>query len=177
MGLRPSDTVERQRPFAIVLGCSDSRVPAELVFDQGLGELFVVRVAGNIASRSQIGSIEYATQAFGTSLVVVLGHSGCGAVQAAVDDVRAAIARHSTNLSRIIDFIRPSVEEMQEPDIGDDALVELAVRANVIRSVGLLSRGSAILKALVDSGRLSIVGAEYSLVTGEVEFFDVPEEE
>src|SRR5271165_1072569 len=99
-----------QKPFAAILGCSDSRVPVEIVFDQGLGDLFVIRVAGNIVAPSQIGSVEFAAENFGTRLVVVLGHSSCGAIEATLDQLQRPIENQSRNLRSIVDLIRPSVE-------------------------------------------------------------------
>ena len=172
--VRPADIAGGQQPFAIILGCSDSRVPADVVFDQGLGSLFVIRVAGNIVTPSQIGSIEYAATALGTRLVVVLGHSKCGAVIAAVEDLQAPADHMSRNLLSIVDFIRPSVARCvaESADDDQDALVEKAVRANIRSSVEHLLYGSDVLEELVASDGLRIVGAEYSLQTGLVEFFD-----
>lgn len=171
--IRPTDMAARQQPFAIILGCSDSRVPAEIVFDQGLGDLFVIRIAGNIVAPSQIGSIEYAASWFGTRLVVVLGHSQCGAVLAAVDELQVPVARRSRNLQSIIDFVRPSAEAAIAACGGEqhDAVVERAVRENVRRSVEHLRHGSEVLEDLIENHGLRIVGAEYSLATGVVEFF------
>ena len=162
-----------QRPFAIVLGCSDSRVPAELIFDQGLGDLFVIRVAGNIVAPSQVGSVEFAAEQFGTPLVVVLGHTQCGAVQATLEEVRRRSSR-SPNLRSIVDRIRPSVETLLATSLGGDdgRLLRAAVRANVRASADHLRHGSALLEQLIQGGRLTVVGAEYSLETGEVDFFD-----
>lgn len=162
-----------QEPFAIVLGCSDSRVPAELVFDQGLGDLFVIRVAGNIVAPSQIGSVEFAAEQFHTRLVVVLGHSQCGAILATLDELRRPTANQSPNLRAIVDRVRPSVEGLLETDLqqDSDALVNHAVRANVRASVNQLRHGSRILEDLTANKGLLIVGAEYSLETGMVEFF------
>ena len=167
-----------QEPFAIVLGCSDSRVPAELVFDQGLGDLFVIRVAGNIVAPSQVGSVEFAAGRFGTRLVVVMGHSQCGAVMATLEDVLGRPSAHSRDLRAIVDRVRPSVETMltrrQESDL--DALMVDAVRANVRASADHLRHGSALLEELIRCDGLRVVGAEYSLETGAVTFFDgVPE--
>ena len=172
--VRPADTAGGQQPFAIILGCSDSRVPADVVFDQGLGSLFVIRVAGNVVAPSQIGSVEYAATMFGTRLVVVLGHSQCGAVIAAVEDLQTPVDQDSPNLSSIVDFIRPSVARCVAEGVGNDqdALVAKAVRANIQSSVEHLLYGSDILEELVASDGLRIVGAEYSLQTGLVEFFD-----
>ena len=163
-----------QEPFAIILGCSDSRVPAELVFDQGLGDLFVIRVAGNIVAPSQVGSVEFAAARFGTQLVVVLGHSQCGAVLATLDELRRPAENQSRNLRSIVDRVRPSVEALLETDLRHDreALVRHAVRANIRASVNQLRHGSEILERLIETDGLLVVGAEYSLETGVVEFFD-----
>src|SRR5258706_13025023 len=109
-----------QEPFAIILGCSDSRVPAEIVFDQGLGDLFVIRVAGNIVAPSQIGSVEFAAERFGTRLVVVLGHSRCGAIQATLEELALPTEGKSRNLRSIVDRIRPSVEALMATDLKSD---------------------------------------------------------
>jgi carbonic anhydrase len=163
-----------QAPFAIILGCSDSRVPAEIVFDQGLGDLFVIRVAGNIVAASQVGSVEFAAARFGTRLVVVLGHSQCGAVQATLEELQQPTASQSRNLRSIVDRVRPSVETLLATDLKDDPerLVELAVRANIRASADHLRHGSEILEQLIQHDGLIVVGAEYSLQTGVVDFFD-----
>jgi carbonic anhydrase len=165
---------KQQAPFAIVLGCSDSRVPAEFVFDQGLGDLFVIRVAGNVVAPSQIGSVEFAATQFGTRLVVVLGHSQCGAILTTLDELQRSKETQSRNLRSIVDRIRPSVEELLATDLKSDRerLVRRAVRANVRASVDHLRHGSEILEQMIGSDGLRIVGAEYSLETGEVDFFD-----
>lgn len=162
-----------QEPFAVVLGCSDSRAPAEIVFDQGLGDLFVIRVAGNIAAPSQIGSIDFAVERFGVRLVVVLGHSRCGAVQATIDCLHRP-SRCSPGLHAIVDRIRPAVQPLVERDAGDDPerLTADAVRANVRATVNMLRNGSPVLEELVREHGLLVVGAEYSLDTGVVDFFD-----
>lgn len=163
-----------QEPFAIVLGCSDSRVPAEIVFDQGLGDLFVIRVAGNIVAPSQVGSIEFAAARYHTRLVVVLGHSNCGAIEATLEELQRRKEEQSRNLRSIVDRIRPSVESFLEPSLNLDhaALVHHAVRANIRMSASQLRHGSALLEQLIEAGDLIVVGAEYSLDTGIVEFFD-----
>ena len=163
-----------QEPCAIVLGCSDSRVPAELVFDQGFGDLFVIRVAGNIVAPSQIGSVEFAAAQFGTPLVVVVGHSRCGAVVATLEELTRPTGTQSRNLRSIVDRIRPSVESLLSTDLREDpdALVDAAVRANVRVSANQLRHGSDILEQLIRSHALLVVGAEYSLDTGIVDFFD-----
>ena len=171
---RPAGLVVGQHPFAIVLGCSDSRVPAEIVFGQGFGDLFVIRVAGNIVAPSQIGSVEFAAEQFSTRLVVVLGHSQCGAVVATLEALRQPSANHSRNLRSIVDRVRPAVEPLLATDLRHDpeALVRSAVRANIRASASNLRRGSEILERLVRDDGLRIVGAEYSLETGLVDFFD-----
>jgi carbonic anhydrase len=163
-----------QEPFAIILGCSDSRVPAEIVFDQGLGDLFVIRVAGNIVAPSQIGSVEFAAERFGMPLVVVLGHSRCGAVLATLEELKRPRENQSRNLRSIVDRIRPSVEELLATDLrhDPDALVQHAVRTNVRASVNQLRHGSELLEQLIRRNGLLVVGAEYALETGTVEFFD-----
>jgi len=171
---RRAELVMGQQPFAIVLGCSDSRVPAEIVFDQGLGELFVIRVAGNIVAPSQIGSVEFAAEQFGTRLVVVLGHSQCGAVRATLEQLQGPDKAQSRNLRSIVDRIRPSVEGLLATDLGEDrdALIREAVRANVRVSANQLRHGSEILERLIDRDGLLVVGAEYSLESGLVDVFD-----
>jgi carbonic anhydrase len=172
--VRRAALVDRQAPFAIVLGCSDSRVPAELVFDQGVGDLFVIRVAGNIVAPSQVGSVEFAATRFKTRLVVVLGHSGCGAILATLEELRQPAASQSLNLRSIVERVRPSVEPLLESPLARDetALIHHAVRANVRASANHLRHGSAILESLIANEGLRVVGAEYSLETGEVDFFD-----
>ena len=163
-----------QAPFAIVLGCSDSRVPAEIVFDQGLGDLFVIRVAGNIVAPSQVGSVEFAADRFGTRLVVVLGHSGCGAIGATLEELRRPSHDQSRNLRSIVDRIRPAVQALLSTDVARDpqALEREAVRANIRASSNHLRHGSEMLEQLIQRNGLVVVGAEYSLETGEVDFFD-----
>jgi carbonic anhydrase len=171
---RRADLVAGQAPFAIIVGCSDSRVPAELIFDQGPGDLFVIRVAGNIVQASQIGSVEFAASKFGTRLVVVLGHSGCGAIEATVQQLQTAGDSPSPNLRSIVESIRPAVEGLLTEDFAADPglLVERAVRANIRAATERLRRDSRIIEALERDDCLQIVGAEYSLRTGLVEFFD-----
>jgi carbonic anhydrase len=171
---RRAEVASGQEPFAIILGCSDSRVPAEIVFDQGLGDLFVIRVAGNIVAPSQIGSVEFAAERYGTRLVVVLGHSQCGAVLATIEELKQPTTNQSRNLRSIVDRVRPSVEPLLDAQrLSDpDALVRDAVRANVRLSVSQLRHGSELLEQLIEQDGLVVVGAEYSLETGIVEFFD-----
>jgi carbonic anhydrase len=171
---RRHEVAANQEPFAIILGCSDSRVPAEIVFDQGLGDLFVIRVAGNIVASSQVGSVEFAAERFGTRLVVVLGHSQCGAVVATLEELQRPTNNHSTNLRSIVDRVRPALETLLTTDLrhDPDALVRHAVRANIRASANHLRHGSEVLEQLIRNEGLVIVGAEYSLETGIVEFFD-----
>jgi len=162
-----------QEPFAIILGCSDSRVPAEIVFDQGLGDLFVIRVAGNIVAPSQVASVEFAAEQYGTRLVVVLGHSRCGAILATLEDLQRHSGERSQNLHSILGRIRPSVAPLLATDLASDheALVREAVRANIHASADHLRHGSQVLERLIENEGLLVVGAEYSLETGDVEFF------
>ena len=167
-----------QAPFATILGCSDSRVPVEIVFDQGLGDLFVIRVAGNIVAPSQIGSVEFAAERFGTRLVVVLGHSHCGAIETTIEQLKRPRENQSRNLHSIVDLVRPSVEALLAGDLKHDLdrLTHEAVRANIRASVKHLRSGSDVIENLIQKDGLLVVGAEYSLETGEVDFFDGIEE-
>jgi len=167
-----------QEPFAIILGCSDSRVPAELVFEQGFGDLFVIRVAGNIVAPSQVGSVEFAASRFGTRLVVVLGHSGCGAITATLEEITGRATSQSRNLRSIVNRVRPSVETLLTSRYheNEDALIRDAVRANVRASVNHLQHGSELLEQLSLNDGLMVVGAEYSLETGVVTFLDAVQE-
>lgn len=171
---RRNELAAGQEPFAIILGCSDSRVPAEIVFDQGLGDLFVIRVAGNIVAASQVGSVEFAATRFHTRLVVVLGHSQCGAILATVEELQQPTQNQSRNLRSIVDRVRPSVEPLLGTELRNDpdALVREAVRANIRASADHLRHGSAILEELIAGEGVRVVGAEYSLETGVVHFFD-----
>jgi len=171
---RRQEVADGQEPFAIILGCSDSRVPAEMVFDQGLGDLFVIRVAGNIVAPSQIGSVEFAAERYRTKLVVVLGHSQCGAILATLEELKRPNENQSRHLKSIVDRIRPSVATLLDTDLKHDhnALVHQSVRANIRASVNQLRHGSELLENLIQKEGLLVVGAEYSLETGAVEFFD-----
>ena len=171
---RRAELAAGQEPFAIILGCSDSRVPAEFVFDQGLGDLFVIRVAGNIVASSQVGSVEFAAARYGTRLVVVLGHSQCGAVLATLEELLQPTEQQSRNLRSIVDRVRPSVEALLATELKHDpeALVRHAVRANISASASHLRHGSEVLEELIERNGLHVVGAEYSLETGVVDFFD-----
>jgi carbonic anhydrase len=168
----PKLAIPNQRPFAIVLGCSDSRTPVEILFDQGFGDLFVVRIAGNVVAPSVVGSIEFAASQFGSRLVVVMGHTSCGAVTATVRAIETGLGHESRNIRDITDRIAPHIQELVRSGTGD--VVREAVRANVRASVDHLRHGSRLLEELVVAGRLVVVGAEYDIETGGVSFFDRP---
>jgi carbonic anhydrase len=177
---RRAELTAGQEPFAAILGCSDSRVPVEIVFDQGLGDLFVIRVAGNIVAPSQVGSVEFVAERFKTRLVVVLGHSNCGVIQATLEQLQSPTGIRSRNVHSIVSRVRPSVEGLLETGLryDHDALVHHAVRANVRASADHLRHGSPVIEELIQTQGLVVVGAEYSLETGIVDFFDgVPDEE
>jgi carbonic anhydrase len=165
-----------QRPHSIILSCSDSRVPAEIVFDQGLGDLFVIRVAGNVVAPSLVGSVEFAAATFGTRLAVVMGHSRCGAIQAALDDVlHERSGPLSDNIRDIVERCRSPVQTVVSAaglECSRDVLLREAVRANVRNSCDHLRHGSCVLERLCAEDGMRIVGAEYSLETGEVTFLE-----
>jgi carbonic anhydrase len=171
---RRNELVAGQAPFAIILGCSDSRVPVEIIFDQGLGDLFVIRVAGNIVTPSQTGSVEYAAERFGTRLVVVLGHTQCGAVLAALKEIESPSIDLSPNLRSIVDRIRPGMERLSDSELrsNPEELVRQAVRANIRAAINHLRQDSPIVEQRIHNDGLRIVAAEYSLETGAVDFFD-----
>ena len=171
---RRAELLSGQQPFAIVLGCSDSRVPAELVFDQGFGDLFVIRVAGTVVAPSQVGSVEFAATRYGTRLVVVMGHSQCGAVAATLEELLGGETAQSRNLRSIVDRVRPSLKTLLagREKVDPEALMRDAVRANVRTSVDHLRHGSELLEELITTDGLMVVGAEYSLESGVVTFFD-----
>jgi carbonic anhydrase len=172
--VRRAEVADNHRPFAVILGCSDARVPAEIVFDQGLGDLFVIRVAGNIVAPSQVGSVEFAVERFGVQLVVVLGHSRCGAIEATLEALARPGDPQSPGLRSIVDRVRPPVEGLLRTGLAEERtrLVQEAVRANIRASVNQLRHGSEILERLVLGGHLQIRGAEYALDSGEVGFLD-----
>jgi carbonic anhydrase len=171
---RRAELAAGQTPFAIILGCSDSRVPAEVVFDQGLGDLFVIRVAGNIVAPSQVGSVEFAAARYNSRLVVVMGHSQCGVILATIEAIENPGATESQNLRSIVERVRPAVEDLIDSKAAHDRddLIRQAVRANVRTSVNHLRHGSPVLEQLIATNGLLIVGAEYNLETGAVDFFD-----
>lgn len=171
---RRTDFVNGQNPIAVILGCSDSRVPVEIIFDQGLGDLFVIRVAGNIVAPSQVGSVEFAAAKFDTRLVIVLGHTGCGAIQATLEELQQPTTNQSPHLRSIVDRIRPAVAGLLATELKHDPVVltQQATRANVRVSANYLRHGSELLEQLIQNDKLRVVGAEYSLETGVVDFFD-----
>jgi carbonic anhydrase len=169
-GFRP-DLVSGQNPFAVIVGCSDSRVPAEIVFDVGLGDLFVVRVAGNIVAPSQVGSVEFAVSQFGTRLVVVLGHTRCGAVAATLRTLEGANA-DSRNLASITNRIAPHIRELVSAERDKERCLRASVIANVRASVSQLSHGSSLIEELTLNQRVRIVGAVYSVETGAVSLLE-----
>lgn len=174
---RRADLAADQAPFAAILGCSDSRVPPEMIFDQGLGDLFVIRVAGNIVSAPAVGSVEFAVEHLGARLVVVLGHTRCGAVRATLEEMEQPSEAQSPNLSSIVNSIRPSVEPFLATGLGDDLddILRQAMRANVRVSVNLLAHRSEVLEQHIERDGVRVIGAEYSLETGVVSFFDESE--
>ncbi len=167
--MRRDELVDGQAPFAVVVGCSDSRSPAEIVFDAGLGDLFVIRVAGNIVAPSQVGSVEFAAEKFGTRLVVVMGHTGCGAIAATLDHLTHPERPLPGSLRSIVDRVKPAVEPVVKAGATDD-LGTLATRANVLQSVDQLRHGSPILEGLIADAGLLVVGAVCDLRTGVVDF-------
>lgn len=174
--LRRAEQAQGQAPFATILTCSDSRVPVEMIFDQGIGDLFVIRVAGNVVAPSLVGSVEFASATFGTRLVVVMGHSSCGAVKATLQFLRGGGGVPSDNIRDIVERIVPTAKSVMEAagDSDEAEILERAVRANVRSSADHLRHGSRLLEQLVASGQVAIVGAEYDLASGQVDFFDVP---
>ena len=170
----PDLATRPQRPFAIVLGCSDSRTPVEILFDEGFGDLFVVRIAGNVVAPSVVGSIEFAASQFGTRLVVVLGHTRCGAITATANALHTGDGPASRNIRSITDRIAPHIEPMVRANAGvsEPALLRELMRLNVRASVDHLRHGSRLLEDLVLAGRLAVVAADYELETGQVQFFD-----
>jgi carbonic anhydrase len=164
--------IEGQWPLAVVLGCADSRAPAEYVFDQGLGDLFVVRVAGNIVAPSLVGSIEFAASEFGTRLVVVMGHTQCGAIRATLRALTQTGSPDSRNIRSIVDRIAPHVRHLLDAQLDGDERMVQAVRANVLASARELRRSSALIRDLVETGRVAVLGAVYDLATGIVTFLD-----
>lgn len=169
---RRARLTQGQAPFAVILGCSDSRVPVEYVFDQGGGDLFVIRVAGNLAEQTQMGSVEFAVSVLGSRLVVVLGHTECGAIRTALGVMSNPTQDLSPGLSSLVDAIRPAISPIAESlSSSDGAVIARSIRANVAYNVDRLKNESPLLAPLCESGELMIVGAEYDLESGEVDFF------
>jgi carbonic anhydrase len=171
---RLTELPQKQDPFAIILCCSDARVPAEIVFNQRLGDLFVIRVAGNIVAPSQVGSVEYAVARYDAPLIMVLGHSHCGGILSTIEAIQNPGEKASPDLLSIVDRVRPSVEGLLKTDLRNDmdALVDRAVRANVAVSVNHLRHNSELVAEMIAKRGFAVVGAEYSLETGEVELLD-----
>lgn len=168
---------KQQSPFAIILSCSDSRAPSEILFDQGLGDLFVIRVAGNIVAPSLVGSVEYAAAMTSARLVVVMGHTQCGAIRATYDAIRGQGREISDNVRNIVERIQPHIQPIVEH--GDDQstqkVLNESMRANVLASANHLRSASRILEDLISRHELAVVGASYNIATGKVQFFDVPD--
>lgn len=174
---RRLQNINGQSPYAIILSCSDSRVPSEIVFDQGLGDLFIIRVAGNVVAPSIIGSIEFAASTFGTQLVVVMGHTNCGAVSAALDIEQNRKGVPSENIRDIINRILPSIKPIVRnskinPQLSKEIILKECIQANTMASINEIRYGSKIIESLIENKKLAIVGAEYSLETGKVTFFE-----
>jgi len=162
---RRTELAKSQHPFAAIVSCSDSRVPPEIVFDQGLGDLFIVRVAGNVINDEGLGSIEYTVDHLGTRLILVLGHQRCGAVDAARETI-AAKGKAPGHIQSLVTAIKPAVEATAKDDL------ETTIKANVKNVVQALRSSTPILKAKVDSGDIQVIGGYYSLDTGAVTFLD-----
>lgn len=164
-----AETAKGQYPFAIVLGCIDSRSPAEIIFDQGIGDIFNARVAGNISNDDILGSMEFACKVNGSKLIVVIGHTNCGAIKGACDDV------HLGNLTTLLSKIKPAVDAVS--DAGDRTsknyeFVEKVSKENVLLTMEDIKKNSPILKGLIDNGTVILIGAMYDLETGEVTFYE-----
>lgn len=162
---RRAELANVQHPFAAIVSCSDSRVPPEIVFDQGLGDLFIVRVAGNVINDEGLGSIEYTVDHLGTRLILVLGHQSCGAVKAARETI-AAKGKAPGHIESLVTAIKPAVQATAKEDL------DATIKANVKHVVQALRSSTPILKAKVDSGEIQVIGGYYSLDTGAVTFLD-----
>jgi carbonic anhydrase len=161
-----SALLANQKPFAVIVSCSDSRVPPEIIFDQSLGDLFVVRVAGNVVDDFAVGSIEYGVNVLGANLVLILGHSNCGAVQAALKGMK-----FDNHIQEVVDAIQPAIVAIKG-ESGD--LLEKAIKANVKIVQEKLKNSKPVLAKLLENGTLRILGAYYNLESGKVEFIDSP---
>src|SRR5438128_12007304 len=163
---RRAELAKTQHPFATILSCSDSRVPPEIVFDQGLGDLFIVRVAGNVINDEGLGSVEYSVDHLGSRLILVLGHQNCGAVKAARETI-AAKGKAPGHIESLVTAIKPAVDATAKDDL------DTTIKANVKHVVQALRSSTPILKGKVDSGDVQVVGGYYSLDMGAVTFLDV----
>ena len=159
-----------QKPFATVLTCSDSRVPPELLFDQGLGDIFVVRVAGNVVDPIALGSIEYAAEHLGSPLVLILGHSKCGAVKATLESK----GKPEGNIGAIVKKIMPAVDAAKKKGGTQDEILETAIKENVKNVYADVMKNSKIIPHLVEEGKLMIVAGEYDITTGKIEMIELP---
>ena len=167
-----NDTSEGQFPFATILSCIDSRVSAELVFDQGLGDIFSVRIAGNFVNTDILGSMEFACKLAGTKLIVVLGHTACGAVKGACDDAKLG------NLTSMLSKIKPAVESVAEPkdaslrNSSNPEFVDNVASKNVLLAIDNIMKDSPVLAEMANNGDIKIVGAMYDINTGAVDFYE-----
>ena len=165
-----NETSDGQHPFAVILSCIDSRTSAELIFDQGLGDVFSVRIAGNIINEDILGSMEFGCKVAGSKIIVVLGHTKCGAVKGACDHVEMG------NLTALLTKIRPAVDDevtvKENRNSGNSIFVEKVSAINVKRTVKAIMERSPILKEMIESGQIGIVGGTHDISTGEVEFYD-----
>lgn len=174
--VHPDETLARirelkkgQNPFAVVMSCSDSRVPPELIFDQGLGDIFSVRTAGNVIGDYELGSIEYAVEHLGCKLIVVMGHENCGAIQAFIENPDTH--KHLNHIENIIEYIAKEDEEKDLPE-AEKHQVDKAVRANILHGVHFIKNSKPILKPLIDQKKITVIGAYYDLDKGEVVIMD-----
>jgi carbonic anhydrase len=168
-----SSANKNQVPKAIILSCSDSRTPAEMILDQDIGDLFVIRVAGNIIAPSLIGSVEFAACTFSTKLVLVLGHTNCGAIKATLDHINNAHILHSENINDIVSRIKPNIFHISQMQINDEEKVQYATEANILASVNQLSHSSKLIENLVSENKIKIVGSVLDLSTGKIKFLDL----
>jgi carbonic anhydrase len=173
--VHPDETLDRirklkkgQNPFVVVVSCSDSRVPPELVFDQGIGDVFSIRTAGNVIGDYELGSIEYAIEHLGVKLVLVMGHENCGALYAYIHQGKE---RHHDHIQKLIDYIHDEVEEKQLPDSLKNNL-EFTILANIRHGVNLLKSSEPILGKLYKEKKIKVIGAIYDLDNGEVKLID-----
>jgi carbonic anhydrase len=164
-----NETSQGQHPFAIVLSCIDSRTSAELIFDQGLGDIFSVRIAGNIVNEDILGSMEFACKVAGSKLIVVLGHTACGAIKGACDDVKLG------NLTGLIDKIKPAIADLHydgDKSSANAAFVDMVAEKNVLNMMDTIQDRSSIIREMIESNEIGIVGGMYNVETGLVEFYN-----